>query len=127
MPRSSKGLRSRPPCPRPEHLKASIEAQEQRAKLIEGRRSLACRRQLAPKILEAVRRHFGVSDRVLDVLVPEVVLESPCVVAIIGEFKTTGMAQHVRVDGERHLGSLADALDEAVKADGADWSAALHL
>jgi len=62
---------------------------------------------------------------VLDILVPEVVLQSPCVVAIIGELKTTGMAQHVRVDRERHLGSLADALDEAVETDGADWSAAL--
>ena len=62
----------------------------------------------------------------LDVPVAEVVLQSPCVVAIIGELKTTGMAQHVWVDRERHLGSLADALDEAVKADGADWSAALH-
>jgi len=35
---------------------------------------------------------------VLNVLVPEVVLQSPCVVAIIGELKTTGMAQHVWVD-----------------------------
>jgi hypothetical protein len=57
--------------------------------------------------------------------VAEVVLQSPCVVAIIGELKTTGMAQHVWVDGERHLGSLADALDEAVEANRTDWPAAL--
>jgi hypothetical protein len=57
---------------------------------------------------------------VLNVLVPEVVLQSPCVVAIIGELKTAGMAQHVWVDRERHLGSLADALDEAVEANGTD-------
>jgi hypothetical protein len=49
-----------------------------------------------PKVLEAIGRHFGVPDRV-----PEVVLESPRVVAIVGE-----------------------ALDEAVATDGADWSAA---
>ena len=61
----------------------------------------------------------------LDVPVAEVVLQSPCVVAIIGELKTTGMAQHVGVDRERHLGSLADALDEAVEADWADWPPAL--
>src|SRR5262245_40965482 len=61
----------------------------------------------------------------LDVPVPEVVLQSPCVVAIIGELKTTGMAQHVWVDRERHLGSLADALDEAVEANRTDWPAAL--
>src|SRR5262245_46418647 len=40
-----------------------------------GRRFLACRRQLAPKILEAVGRHLGVPDRVLNVLVPEVLLQ----------------------------------------------------
>jgi hypothetical protein len=45
---------------------------------------------------------------VLDVPVAELVLQSPFVVAIIGELKTTGMAQHVWVDRERHLGSLAD-------------------
>src|SRR5215471_4518863 len=55
----------------------------------------------------------------------EVVLQRPRVVAIIGELKTTGMAQHVGVDRERHLGSLADALDDTVETDGADWSAAL--
>jgi hypothetical protein len=35
----------------------------------------------SPKILEPIGRHFGVPDRVLDVLVPEVVLQSPRVVA----------------------------------------------
>src|SRR5262249_12397781 len=52
-------------------------------------------------------------------------LEGPRVVAIVGELKTTGMAQHVRVDRERHLGSLADALDEAVEANRTDWPASL--
>ena len=72
----------------------------------------------SPKILESVGCHVGVPNGVLDVLVPEVVLQSPCVVAIIGELKTTGMAQHVWVDREWHVGSLADPLDEAVEADG---------
>jgi len=62
---------------------------------------------------------------VLNVLVPEVVLQGPRVVAIIGQLKPAGMAKHVRVDREWHLGGLADALDEAVETDGADWSAAL--
>jgi hypothetical protein len=35
------------------------------------------------------------------------------------------MAQHVRVDREWHVSGLPDALDEAVEADGTDWSAAL--
>jgi len=39
----------------------------------------------------------------LDVPVTEVVLPSPCVVAIIGELKTTSMAQHVGEGRERHF------------------------
>ena len=61
----------------------------------------------------------------LDVLVPEVVLQGPRVVAIICELEPTGVAKHVRVDGEWHLGDLAEALDEPVKTDGADWPTAL--
>jgi hypothetical protein len=38
--------------------------------------------------------------------------------------EATGMAKHVGVDREWHLGSLADPLDQAVETDGADWSAA---
>jgi len=62
---------------------------------------------------------------VLDVLVPEIVLQGARVVAIIGELEPAGMAKHVWVDREWHLGGLANALDEAVEADGADGPAAL--
>ena len=54
----------------------------------------------------------------------EVVLQGPRVVAIVGELEPTGMAKHVRVDGEWHLGGLPDTLDEAMEADGADRPAA---
>jgi hypothetical protein len=54
---------------------------------------------------------------VLNVLVPEVVLQGPRVVAVVGELEPTGMAKHVRVDREWHLGGLADALDEPVETD----------
>src|SRR5262249_15957184 len=46
-----------------------------------------------PKILEAVGRHVGVPDRVLNVLVPEVVLQGPRVVAVVGQLEPTGMAK----------------------------------
>jgi hypothetical protein len=36
------------------------------------------------------------------------------------------MPQHVRMQRERHLGILAEPLDEMVEADGAHWSAALR-
>src|SRR5262249_32432369 len=57
---------------------------------------------------------------------PEVMLQGSRVVAIIGELESTGMAQHVWVNRESHLGSLAEALDEAVETDGADWPGALR-
>jgi hypothetical protein len=45
---------------------------------------------------------------VLDVLVPEVVLQRADVMAIVGELEAAGMAEHVWVDREW---GLADALD----------------
>ena len=51
---------------------------------------------IPPKVLEAIRRHFGVSDGVLDVLVAEVVLQGPRVVAIIGQLEPAGMAMQQR-------------------------------
>jgi hypothetical protein len=39
----------------------------------------------------------------LNVLMPEVVLQGACVLAVIGEFETAGMAKHVRVLAEGHL------------------------
>jgi hypothetical protein len=59
-------------------------------------------------------------NRVLNVPVPEVVLQGPRVVAVVGELEPTGMTKHVRVDREWHLGGLADAVDESVETDGAD-------
>jgi len=78
-----------------------------------------------PKLLESVGRHFGVSDGVLDVLVAEVVLQGPRVVTIIGEFEPAGMAKHVRVDREWHLGDLPEALDELIgppRSDTNTWA-----
>jgi len=62
---------------------------------------------------------------VLDILVTEVVLQTPGIVAVVGELEAAGVPQHVRMDGKRHLGGLAKALDEMVKAHWADWSATL--
>ena len=54
------------------------------------------RRELVPpKVLEAVGRQFGVPDRVLNVLVPEVMLQGARVVAIVGELEPAGMPPHV--------------------------------
>ena len=55
---------------------------------------------------------------------PEVVLQGARVVAIVGELEATGVAKHVRVDREWHLGGLPDTLNEAMEADGANWPTA---
>src|SRR5262245_40707201 len=86
---------------------------------------LAPSTSVPPKVLKPVERHFGVPDGVLDVLVPEVVLQGPRVVAIVGELEPTGMTKHVRVDREWHLGGLTEALDKPVEPDGADRPTAL--
>jgi len=56
---------------------------------------------------------------VLDVLVPEVVLQGPRIVAIVCQLEPAGMAKHVRVDREWHLGGFPEALDKPVETDGA--------
>ncbi len=45
-----------------------------------------------------------------DVLVPEVLLDRPRILALAGELETAGMPQHVRVDGEGEFGELAGVI-----------------
>jgi hypothetical protein len=47
---------------------------------------------LFPKVPEPIRGQLGISDRMLNVLVSEVVLQSPGVVAVVGELVAAGMA-----------------------------------
>src|SRR5215471_8529860 len=56
----------------------------------------------------------------LDILVAEIVLQGASIVAVIGQLEAAGMAQHVWMDGERHPGGLAKALDEVMEAHRAD-------
>jgi hypothetical protein len=44
-----------------------------------------------PKILEPLGRQLGVSNRVLDIFVPEVMLERPRVVPVVGELEPAGV------------------------------------
>ena len=62
------------------------------------RESSAPSSSVPPKIFEPVGRHFGVPDRVLNVLVPEVMLQGPRVVAVVGQLEPTGVAKHVGMD-----------------------------
>ena len=57
------------------------------------REDLPCRRDgSCPAIV--IGCHFGVSDRVLDVLVAEVVLQGPCVVVYLGGLDAAGVRKN---------------------------------
>jgi hypothetical protein len=45
------------------------------------------------------------------------VLQSAGVLAVVGQLEAAGMAQHVRVDAEGHLGGFAQARDHAAESD----------
>ena len=47
---------------------------------------------------------------------PKIVLQSSGIVSIVRKLVSAGMAQHVRMDRERHLGGLAEALDQLLEA-----------
>ena len=69
-----------------------------------------------PEILEPIRRQLRVPHRVLDVLVPEVGLQRPRIVALVGQREAAGVPQHVRVGWEAEPGGLTSALHELGKA-----------
>jgi hypothetical protein len=52
---------------------------------------------------------------VLDVLVAEVVLQSACVVSVVGKLEAAGVPKHVRMHGERHLCGLAESCHEMME------------
>jgi hypothetical protein len=71
---------------------------------------------ILPEILEPIRRHLGVSNRVHDIFVPHVVLEGSGVVPVVGELIAGGVPEHVRMDREWELcgfSSPGDCLQES--------------
>lgn len=55
---------------------------------------------ISPESLEAFGRQLCVSDGVGNVLVTEIMLNRPCVLAVVGQFVPSGVAQHVWVNRE---------------------------
>ena len=56
---------------------------------------------IRPEPLEAVGGQLRVSDRVLDVPMPQIMLQCARVLAVIRELEAAGVPQHVRVHRER--------------------------
>jgi hypothetical protein len=74
----------------------------------------------SPEILEPRRRQFRIAHRVLDVLVAEVSLQRPRVVALIGQRVTACVPEHVGVRLEPELRLSASAFDHPGKASGCE-------
>jgi hypothetical protein len=60
-------------------------------------------------------RESSVANRVLNILVPEIVLQRSGVVAIIGELEAASVPQHVGMHGEGHLCGLAEPCHEMME------------
>src|SRR5262249_62075953 len=82
---------------------------------------------IAPEILEPIRCQLGVTHSVLDVAMAEPCLQGPGVVAGIGQRVAATVEQHVRVDGEGHLGPNTNAAEQGMKAFRRHRAAALGL
>ena len=67
---------------------------------------------VSPKVLESRGRQLRVADRVLDVLVTQVVLDRTRIMAIVGQLVACSMTQHVRVDGEPKPSTASGARDD---------------
>jgi hypothetical protein len=75
-------------------------------------RDVDCRTLVAPETFESVCRQLRITHGVLNVPMTEVVLDRPCVVALVGKLEAAGVAQHGWVDWEAELRVVASASDD---------------
>jgi len=67
-----------------------------------------------PELFETACRQFGVTDRVLDVLVTQIQLDGARVLAGVRQVKARRVTQHVGVDGELYPSGLGGCRDDVV-------------
>src|SRR5215475_3690085 len=85
----------------------------------------SARKLVLPEPLKPIRRQSRVTDGRVDRLVPKVVLDRPCVLAIVCELVSTGMPQHVAVNEEGEARGFASPRDHALIPGNADGCEAL--
>jgi hypothetical protein len=90
-----------------------------------GPRRISRRFLVPPEIAEPLGRKFAISNRMLDVLVAEIVLQRPSIHTLIGELESSRMPQHVGMDSERHFGGGSKARQHPAKGNGGHRCAAL--
>ena len=94
-------------------LESSVAGARTGRPLRDARRWRCAGRGLVPpEGLKPVGCELRIPHRVLNVSMAEVVLNRPGVVSLVGELEATGVAQHVRVNGEAKLGLVASASDD---------------
>jgi hypothetical protein len=84
---------------------------------------------ILPEVLKPIRRQLGVSHRVLDVLVPEIVLQRAGIDALVRQLETAGVSEHVWMERLVMAPGLADSselkryaisADEGARSGGAE-------
>jgi hypothetical protein len=78
-----------------------------------------------PEVLDPIRRQRGVAHRADDRAVPQVVLDRPRVLAVVGELIAAAMPKHVAVDEKPEPSGLSGPVNHALIAGHAERCAAL--
>src|SRR5262245_8258476 len=73
-----------------------------------------------PEVFEARRRQLRVAHGVLDVAVTEIRLQRAGIDALVGEVKSAGMPQHMRMRREFELGSDTQPSDQLPETCGGE-------
>src|SRR5262245_14222643 len=78
-----------------------------------------------PPPLESSLGQLGVADRVLDVLVTQIVLQRSGIPSRVRLVVATGVPEHVRVSLDFEPGGLASSVNELLEVGHGHWRAAL--
>ena len=79
-------------------------------------RSAAPEKLVLPELGKTVCRQLSVANGILDISMPQIVLNSPSIVSVVDQLIPTGMAQHMGVYGERPRTELRNSAKEFAKA-----------
>ena len=91
------------------YARVSTDSQSVEAQIAALTTAGSRRRSVFPETVEPGRRQFGITNGVLDVLVPEIVLDGAGVVPGVGEFEPDTVPQHVRMYLQREFDAFRGA------------------
>jgi hypothetical protein len=69
---------------------------------------------IVPEVLKALRRKFRVPDGMLNIAMPQVVLNGARIGVLVGQVKAAGVPQHMRMDRKGQGGGFARSADHVV-------------